>query len=54
MYQKTANLLTGETDATLEEQAKMAEGIKQVQIRCRNFMKHFGRNLGQKLCVDKK
>jgi hypothetical protein len=30
MYQKTANLLTGETEATLEEQAKVAEGIKQV------------------------
>ena len=30
MYLKTANLLTGETEATLEEQAKVAEGIKQV------------------------
>ena len=29
MYQKTANLLTGQTEATLEEQAKVAEGIKQ-------------------------
>ena len=27
-YAKTANLLTGETAATLEEQAKAAEGIK--------------------------
>ena len=26
-YAKTANLLTGETAATLEEQAKAAEGI---------------------------
>jgi hypothetical protein len=31
MYLKTANLLTGETEATLEEQAKVAEGIKQVK-----------------------
>ena len=30
MYLKTANLITGETEATLEEQAKVAEGIKQV------------------------
>lgn len=29
MYLKTANLLTGETEATVEEQAKVAEGIKQ-------------------------
>ena len=29
MYLKTANLLTGETEATEEEQAKVAEGIKQ-------------------------
>ena len=29
MYLKTANLLTGETEATMEEQAKVAEGIKQ-------------------------
>jgi hypothetical protein len=28
-YKKTTNLLTGETDATEEEQNKMAEGIKQ-------------------------
>jgi len=28
-YKKTANLLTGKTDASIEEQAKVAEGVKQ-------------------------
>ncbi len=30
---KTANLLTGETEATEEDQRKMAEGVKQVISR---------------------
>ena len=46
MYAKTANLLTGKTEATEEEQAKAAEGIKH------EIFSHWHPNITINLVVD--